>query len=165
MLSASVDSNSLAQVPSIEDYMDSEEKNGDPHQIRLSRTASNTSLAARAYTEEEGRMHRLGQGIRREVLKPTGVTDYAHGTREDGPPEPEHLAVLRSRFEELRGEEIRERVERDGVDKVLEEIGANAQELAQLQDEDTEAFEAFKNAQLAAAINSGRMVNGTEAKV
>ena len=157
VLSASVESNDLSQIPSSEDYLDANDKNEDSHAIKLSRTSSNTSLAAKAYTDEEGRMHRFGQGIRREVLKPTGMTDYVHGTSENDAPEPEHLAKLRKTLEEFEGKEIRERVEREGGEKVIRDLGVNAKELAMLEREDPEGFERFRGAQLMAALNSGQL--------
>lgn len=155
VLSASLDSNHLSHVASSEDYMDAEENNEDPHSIHLNRTTSESSMAAKAYTNEEGRMHRFGQGMRRELLRPTGMNDYAHGTSESDEPEPGHLAKLRKTLEEFEGEEIRERVEREGGEKVIRELGVSAKELAMLEREDPEGFEKFKGAQLMAALNSG----------
>ena len=116
--------------------------------VRLSRTSSNASLRTRALDSEEGRMHRLGQQIRRSILKPEGL-DYAHGTNEASV-DPPHLAVLRSRLENLQGDEIRRSVMEKGLDQVLEELGANADQLAQLEMEDPDGFQKFKEAQAAA---------------
>lgn len=157
ILSGSIDSNGLAKVTSEEEYFP---KQADSSGIKLLRTNSNTSLVSKAITDEEGRMHRFGQTMRREVLKPTGLDDNLHGTSRDDNPEPEHLAALRAKLEEIRGDDIRIRVEREGADKVIEELGVNAQELRALALEDPEGFEAFRNSQLAAQINSGRI--GTE---
>jgi hypothetical protein len=154
VLSASVGSDTLAQVPSSEEYMAAENEE-ESYGIKMSRTSSNTSLAAKAYTNEEGRMHRFGQGMRREVLRPTGMTDYAHGTFDTDPAEPSHLAALRKTLEELQGEEIRERVEREGGEKVIAELGVSARELRELEEEDPEGFEKFKGARFAMALNSG----------
>lgn len=103
-------------------------------------------------------MHRFGQQVRRSLLQPEAM-DYEHGTSGDEV-DPEHIAVLRAKLEQLRGDEIREKVEAVGADKVLEEMGANAQELAQLQMEDPEAFEKFKESQIAAQINSELLTKG-----
>lgn len=156
LLSESVDSNGLMKMNSAEEYFpDEPEAPGESYVMKLSRTPSNTSLAAKAFTEEEGRMHRFGQTMRREVLKPTGLDDALHGTRRDDGPEPAHLAALRTKLEEFRGEDIRTRVERDGADNVVRELGINAQELMTLREEDPEGFESFRNSQLAAQINAG----------
>lgn len=149
MISASVGSTTLEQIPSSEEYIQAEENGDDSFRLRLARTPSNTSLAARAYTDEEGRMHKFGQGVRREVLRQSEITDT-----EDV--DPTHIAELRARFEEFKGEEIRERVEREGADSVLKSLGVNSKELGVLQTEDPEGFEVFKHSQIAAQINSGR---------
>ena len=154
VLSASLDSNHLSLVASSDDNMNAEENNENPHS-NLNRTTSETSLAAKAYTNEEGRMHRFGQGIRRELLRPTGTNDFAHGTSESDELEPGHLNKLRRTLEELEGEEIRERVEREGGQKVMRELGVSAKELAMLEREDPEGFERFKGAQVMALLNSG----------
>lgn len=128
---------------------------GDTH---LTRSGSSASLAARALTQEEGRMHRFGQGMRREVLKPLGTDDALHGTSTADLPESPHLAALRSRLENLSGEAIREQVEHDGVENVIKELGINAQELAYLERDDPEGFAKLKNSQITAAMNN-RLVN------
>jgi hypothetical protein len=151
VLSASADSNSLSKIPSAEEYM---EENEDREPLRLSRTGSNTSLAAKALTSEEGRMHRLGQTFRREVLRPTQMDDELHGTSVDDPPEEPALAALRSKLENLRGDELRQKVNSDGVDAVINELKLNIEELRVLQKDDPEGFEVFKNSQLMAEMNS-----------
>lgn len=97
-------------------------------------------------------MHRFGQQVRRDMLRPQGL-DFAHGTT-GAEVDPDHIAVLRAKIEHLQGDEIREKVEALGADKALEEMGANIEELAQLQLEDPEAFERFKESQIAAQVNS-----------
>jgi hypothetical protein len=152
ILSASVDSNGMIKLTDSEEYFPPEPK--DDFAVRLTRTPSNTSLASKAITNEEGRMHRFGQTIRREVLKPTGIDDNLHGTRATDS-DPPHLAVLRDKLEELRGEDIRYRVEKEGADNIIRELGVNAQELLALQEQDPEGFNAFRESQLAAQINAG----------
>jgi hypothetical protein len=149
IVSASVGSNTLEQVASAEEYLQGEENGEDPIRLKLARTPSNQSLAARAYTDEEGRMHRFGQGVRREVLRQSEMTDGE-------PLDPAHLAEIRARYDDFKGEEIRERVEQEGADSVLKSLGVNAKELSVMQREDPEGFEVFKNSQIAAQINSGR---------
>lgn len=131
-LSASLESNGLYKVPSPEDDAFEPDPSDERYAIKLNRTPSNTSLASRAFTEEEGRMHRFGQSMRREVLKPTGTDDYEHGTSIDDTPEPAYIAALRARLETFRGEEIRQKVEQEGVDNVIRRLGINAQELMML---------------------------------
>jgi len=110
----------------------------------LLRHNSDVSLASRALALEEGRMHRFGQHIRRDILRPQSL-DHAHGTT-GNEPEAEHLRILRNRLEALGGAEIKEKVDRLGPDAVLREIGASAEELAQLEREDPEAFGRFREA-------------------
>lgn len=110
----------------------------------LSRHNSDVSLASRALSLEEGRMHRFGQHLRRDILRPQSL-DHAHGTTGDEP-EAQHLQVLRDRLETLGGAEIKEKVDRLGPDAALREIGATAEQLALLEREDPEAFGRFREA-------------------
>lgn len=103
-------------------------------------------------------MHRFGQGMRREVLKPIGTDDALHGTSTSDLPESPHLAALRVRLENLSGEALREQVEHDGVENVIKELGLSARELATLEKDDPEGFAKLKNAQVTAAMNN-RLVN------
>lgn len=139
----------LARVVSNDDHASVEHE--DSYSIKLSRTSSNTSLRTRALTSEEGRMHRFGQQIRREILKPEGL-DYAHGTDENSV-DPPHLALLRSKLSTLQGDQLRDEVIEKGYEKVVEELGANAEELAQLEKEDPEGFQKLKEAHFVALKN------------
>ena len=114
--------------------------------VPMSRHNSDVSLASRFLTQEEGQMHRFGQQIRRDVLRPQSH-DYAHGTT-GHEVEAEHLQELRARIEQLSGNEIKERVERLGPDAALQELGATAEELLLLQRQDPESFEKFRDTQL-----------------
>jgi hypothetical protein len=149
VLSASVTSDSLEQVPSSEEYMAAEE---NPSALKLIRTPSNTSLAAKAYTDEEGRMHRFGQGVRREILRQSEMPDDTDLSKE-------HMDELRNRFDTFKGEEIRAKVASEGPDNVLKELGMNAKELSIMHKEDPESFKIFADAQIAAQINSGRRLS------
>ncbi|KAF2087377.1 RNI-like protein, partial [Saccharata proteae CBS 121410] len=99
-----------------------------PHLTLRSRHNSDVSLASRAQTLEEGRIHRLGQSVRREILRPQ-TADYLHGTTGMEGPEPRHLEVLREQLFRLSGEELREMVVRDGWEETVKRIGASAEEL------------------------------------
>jgi len=152
LLSASID---LPRIGSPDGYFSVDSGHvDDDHSLKLSRSPSTTSLAARAFTEQEGRMLRFGQTLRRELLKPT---DDVQGTSQNDAPEPPHLASLRARLEEFRGEEIRHKVEEEGVDNVVRQLGLNARELLTLKEEDPAGFEDFRNSQLAAQINAGML--------
>ncbi|KAH0848931.1 hypothetical protein AYO21_08737 [Fonsecaea monophora] len=154
LLSASVDSSGILEMADADDYFPAERQAQDQYAMKLSRTSSNTSLAAKAFTDEEGRMHRFGQSIRREVLKPTGLDDALHGSSVTDL-DPPHLAALRAKLDEIHGEDIRYKVEKEGADNVVRELGLNAQELLMLREKDPEGFNAFRESQLAAQINAG----------
>lgn len=128
VLSASADSDGLSKVPSADEYME-ENEDREPYQLKISRTSSNTSLAAKALTSEEGRMHRLGQTFRREVMKPSQMNDELHGTSENDPPEEPAMAALRLKLEDLGGDELRQRVNQDGVEKVISDLKASTRSL------------------------------------
>ncbi|KAL8758499.1 MAG: hypothetical protein Q9184_003903, partial [Pyrenodesmia sp. 2 TL-2023] len=96
----------------------------------LARAPSEHNLASRQ-AAEEGRMHRFGQRMRREVLPPD-MLDYAHGTTGEGP-EPEHLQELRKRLEALGGDEIQRRVAELGTEEAMREIGATKDALVELE--------------------------------
>jgi hypothetical protein len=119
----------------------------------LSRHNSDLSLASRALSEEEGRMHRFGQKFRRDILKPE-LEDHAHGTT--GKEEtPQHLQILRAMIEEVGGEEIKSRIESHGQEAVLEELSNDASLLrAQLMEQDPAGWEMFVESQQAVQRNS-----------
>jgi hypothetical protein len=124
----------------------------DQYAVRLSRSGSNTSLHSRALTSEEGEIHRMGQNLRRDFLNPSLAppTDIL-STSPDG----SRIAALREKLENLSGDEIRSRVESVGADKALEDLGSTVEELWIIQRQDKEAFQKFKESQIAAQINSG----------
>lgn len=91
-------------------------------------------------------MHRFGQRIRRDILRPE-TFDYTHKTTEV---EDSHLQVLRKKLEALNGAEIREKVHGLGPDAAFEAIGATMEELRILEREDPDGY---REAQLAAMQN------------
>lgn len=94
----------------------------------LGRRHSASSLAARAQETEEGRIHKLGQRMRRDVLPPLGTDDHLHKTSSADEPEAPHLAALRKRLEELGGEEIREKLMEKGLDATVRELSEMSEE-------------------------------------
>lgn len=118
----------------------------------LSRHNSDVSLASRALSQEEGRMHRFGQKFRRDILKPEGP-DYEHGTT-GLETQPMHLQWLRAMVEDIGGEELRHKIEHEGQDKVLEELGNEASELRRvLIEQDPEGWRKFVESQEATQRN------------
>lgn len=109
----------------------------------VSRRASSPSLASRQ-AQEEGRMHRFGQRIKRDILRPESQ-DYAHGTS-GTESEAQYLRDLRARLEALEGGEIKERVVTLGPETVFRMIGATAEELEAWERGDPEGFERIKEA-------------------
>jgi hypothetical protein len=125
----------------------------------LSRHNSDVSLASRALSQEEGRMHRFGQKFRRDILKPEGP-DHEHGTT-GLETQPMHLQLLRAMVEGIGGEELRNKIEHEGQDKVLEELGNEASALRrQLIEQDPEGWRKFVESQEAAQRNLA--VEGSE---
>lgn len=116
----------------------------------MSRHNSDASLASRALTLEEGRLHRLGQHLRREVvdLSPS-----------DAPASPatagqRRLDDLKERLESTPGDELGPLVEEIGWKAVLEKVGANLEDLRALQQQDPEGWEQFRDSQVKARLNA-----------
>lgn len=127
-----------------------------PHGLR-SRHNSDVSLASRAQTLEEGHVHRLGQSVRREILRPQ-TEDHLHGTTgREADNEPTHLQMLREQLFRLSGGELRDMVVKDGWEETVRKIGANAEELRELEKERPEEFEQWRETQIAAQVNAGRL--------
>lgn len=105
--------------------------------IPMQRHGSDVSLASRQ-AQEEGRMHKFGQRMRRDILRPETL-DYAHGTTGQEF-EANHIKALRSRLEDFKGEEIRDKLQTLGTDAIFEAIGATAEELRTLEKDDPEGF-------------------------
>ncbi len=96
-----------------------EEEDGSIPLIRpasISRRASSSSLASRQ-AQEEGRMHRFGQRLRRDILRPQ-VEDHSVGTT-GNEEEPEHLQKLRERLENIGSDELKAKVEELGPEATL----------------------------------------------
>lgn len=123
---------------------------------RLSRASSMTSLHSRAMTSEEGHVHRLGQGLRRDFLSPS-IDQEADDDDDDDDDsaglDDAYIAALRDKLDRLHEEQ--ERSSRFS-DKTFEELGSTVDDLWTTQRQDSEAFERFKQSQIAAQINSGR---------
>lgn len=112
------------------------------HRAPISRRSSDISLASRQ-AQEEGRMHRIGQRVRRDLLRPQTL-DYAHGTTGEET-ETEHLQLLRKRLENFGGDEIQETIARLGPEGIYDAVGATAEELFQLEWENPEGLRYFKD--------------------
>lgn len=134
----------------------------DNYALRLSRSSSMTSLHARAMTSEEGHVHRLGQGLRRDFLGPS--INPADDGDEDGDDEDNlsgfdysYINALRDKLDRLHEEQEQEE-ERSSrlADKTFQELGSTVDDLWTTRKQDSETFEKFRQSQIAAQINSGR---------
>lgn len=145
-LESSEDNHETTTVPAIlpADVPESvgvEDEETDPFAIRLSRRGSNTSLHSRALTSEEGRLHRIGQNLRRDFLEPSlNSSEQGHPMSDDE----SHVHALREKLKGLQGD-----------DKALQELGSTVEELWIIQQQDQDAFQRFKESQIAAQINAG----------
>lgn len=121
----------------------------------MSRHNSDASLASRALTLEEGRLHRLGQHLRREIVDSTPSTPTLPADGDDPSPTAgqQRLEVLKEHLESTPGNELGPLVEKIGWKAVLEKVGANLDDLRMLQEQDPEGWEQFKDSQLKARMN------------
>lgn len=155
---------------------DADEADDEALKPAMSRHNSDASLASRALTLEEGRLHRLGQHLRREVVDlappspggtPTPNSNGIAGSEgaalpnASSPSSPEaaaeshrqRLDVLKERLESTPGSELGPLVEEIGWKAVLEKVGANLEDLRALQEQDPEGWEQFRDSQLKARMN------------
>ena len=73
---------------------------------RISRRASDISLASRNLANEEGRVHRLGQQWRREVVEP-----ILKNMEDDPENRDQCLMQLKSKFESMSGDQLKAQLE------------------------------------------------------
>jgi hypothetical protein len=121
----------------------------------MSRHNSDASLASRALTLEEGRLHRLGQSIRREIVDsiPTTHTPLGDGVAPPPTAGQQRLEILKERLESTPGNELGPLVEKIGWKAVLDKVGANLDDLRQLQELDPEGWEQFRDSHMKARMN------------
>jgi hypothetical protein len=129
-----------------------EDEDADQYAVKLIRSGSNTSLHSRAMTSEEGHVHRMGQNLRRDLLNPA-LEKSAEALPQ--PSDNSHIVVLQERLEQMRGDQIRSRIENVGLEEALKEIGISVEDLWTIHNQDAEYFQQFKESQIAAQINAG----------
>ena len=142
--------------------IDDEFEESRPSLLRTSRHNSDVSLASRALSREEGRIHRVGQKARRSIVDAPGFELPDRPKSNDGPAatgsidavtrDPK-IASLAKRIEGLSGPELKLEIQNGGWESVLEKLGSNFEELRRLQEEDPVAWEQFKESQLKATAN------------
>jgi hypothetical protein len=114
----------------------------------LSRHNSDVSIASKALSQEEGRMHRFGQKFRREIIN----APEAETGNEDNE---EHIRFLKAMIDGIGGEELQLQVQEGGHEKVLQELNNEASALRnQLIDSDPEGWKKFVESQDAAEKNT-----------
>lgn len=119
----------------------------------LSRHNSDVSLASKALSQEEGRMHRFSQAFRRDILIEPDTEDQENGILATiGPAQ---LRLLRAMVDDLGGEELKKKVETEGDEVIVDEIKNEASLLREkLKSGDPEGWQRFVEAQKAAQRNS-----------
>lgn len=106
-------------------------------------------------------MHRFNQKFRRDILMSDGSGEANGPTDQDE--YSMHLQALRSMLEDLGGEQIRAKLEREGQDAVLDELRNEASSLRkQIIDADPEGWKKFVESQEAAQMNLKAEVRGPE---
>jgi len=141
---ANLDAHSSDTEPPLQEQAGSDE---EEVAIRptLSRHNSDVSLASKALSQEEGRMLRLGQKFRRDILKPEQEDHMPAASKHEvlAP----HLEMLRSMIDGLGGDEIRRKIDEGGQEAVLKELSEEASTLRQkLIDCDPEGWTKFREA-------------------
>lgn len=131
-----------------------DEEDAEHYAVRLSRTSSMTSLHSRAMTSQEGHIHRIGQNLRRDFLKPSlvpgdGDEDFEYGGDDS------HIVALRQKLDLLHHEQSLSQFDDFDADMAYNHLGTTVDELYAAQQQDAEGFERFKQSQIAAQINSG----------
>ncbi|KAF2648127.1 RNI-like protein [Lophiostoma macrostomum CBS 122681] len=143
--------------PATADLLNQDSDEDEPKEIR-SRHNSDVSLAARALSLEEGRLHRLGHKVRTEIMNASRPSS-AHSDRAnmsgtmDMHNLPEHLVALREKYLAYSGEDLRQMAEGVGWEKAFDAMVDNAAQLKQLQQENPEEFARFRETQIAALKN------------
>ncbi|KAJ5361403.1 hypothetical protein N7541_002247 [Penicillium brevicompactum] len=125
---------------------------------RLSRASSMTSLHARAMTSQEGHIHRIGQNLRRDFLKPSLVPDDNDEDLDNE--DSSHITALRQKLERLHDEQSLSQFDNFDSDRAFDQLGTTVDELWAAQQQDAEGFERFKQSQIAAQFNSGLRSRG-----
>ncbi|OJZ88421.1 hypothetical protein ASPFODRAFT_131015 [Aspergillus luchuensis CBS 106.47] len=131
----------------------------EQYAVRLSRSSSITSLHSRAMTSEEGHVHRLGQNIRRDFLRPS--FDQADDDMSAFSFEESHMAALRDKLDRLQEEQTHAPFESVDADKALGDLGTTVEELWAARKNDAETFEKFRQSQIAAQFNSGKRTSSS----
>lgn len=137
-----------------EDFAE-EDGEGMLHHVASPRKGSDVNIAARAQSIEEGRLHRMGQHLRREVIDSPRNTEFRDVPWQQGEDlqESERIRKFGEHIESISGLELKDLVQKEGYESLLKKVGGNYEDLRQLQEQDPEAWEGFKEAQEKARQN------------
>ena len=140
----------------------------EPKALR-SRHNSDVSLASRALSLEEGRLHRLGHRVRTELINASRPSSSHSEANMSGSMDtdnlPQHMLALREKFANYSGDELRSMTESVGWEHAFNNIIENAEQLKQLERENPEEFAKFRETQIAALKNRNPDIHPPEAKV
>lgn len=115
---------------------------------------SDVNIQSRAQTMEEGRLHRMGQAMRREVIDSPARVDFANiPWKKDGEDDDERFKKFGENIENISGVDLKKLVTEEGWLSAMQKIGGTYEDLRQLQEQDPEAWELFKEAQEKARLN------------
>lgn len=121
------------------------------------RRTSDVDLVSRAQRVEEGRLHRIGQTMRREVIDSPRNTQFGADVpwKEDERKqhEAERLRRFGQQIEGLSGGELKSLIDKEGWDALMQKVGGNYADLRQLSEEDPEGWANFKEAFSKARMN------------
>ena len=128
-----------AQPLSDQEDLESEVPPSQRTAVALPRRPSEISLSARNMTAEEGRAHRFGQHLQRDVLP----------QRLGEEPEADHVAMLRQKLSAIPGNEIQKRLnEYNDPEAAIRSLQQDSSALRRLREEDEEGFRMFGECEL-----------------
>ncbi|QIW96303.1 hypothetical protein AMS68_001821 [Peltaster fructicola] len=153
--------------PELDLAADDDEDESDLHPGFVRRN-SDASLASRTMTLEEGRLHRHGQRLRRDVINSSspnnGPIEDAGNASEKLQLEKDRIRTLAEKLESVPGEVLVPMVDKHGWAAVLQQWGANYEDLRAMQEQDPEGWEQFTDAQMKAKMNLDHSRSGNLTK-
>lgn len=141
--------------PELDLAADEDEDESEMHP-GFDRRNSDASLASRSMTLEEGRLHRHGQRLRRDVLNSSSLAneDEASGNESQKlQTERDRIRALADKIESIPGEVLKPIVDQHGWAAVLKQWGINYEDVRAMSEQDPEGWEQFTDAQMKAKMN------------
>ncbi|KAF2262844.1 RNI-like protein [Lojkania enalia] len=159
--STSPPASSIPTTSTLTEHPANESDDDEPKSIR-SRHNSDVSLASRALSLEEGRLHRLGQRVRTEILNASRPSS-SQSNQENlsgsstgsltADAKPDAILDFNAKWKDKSGEELRSMAEKVGIEKAFDAVIENVEELKNLAERDGEDFRAWKEAQITTLRN------------